>query len=240
MRPGRRSPALRFSHASTVCHTRGVPANICRVRRLAILLVAALAAGAWLAALWFRERRAHTVFPASQAASLLHPARRHLQSPERMVAAFDIAAGHLVLELGPGPGYFTTEAARAVGEHGRVVGADLQPDMIRELRARLPANVAPRVRTIVCDAMRLPLRSASFDRAFLVAVLGEVPEPEPALAELRRVLRPGGVLSIAETLTDPDYVRDATLRALALDAGLEFVDRRRQPLGYIMRFRRPS
>jgi ubiquinone/menaquinone biosynthesis C-methylase UbiE len=208
------------------------------VKFIRVVAVILPAAGAVLAAVWLRERRAHSVFPASQAASLLHPARRLIYSPRATVAAFDIRPAHRTLEVGPGPGYFTAEAARAGGGMGRVVCVDLQPAMIHELRRHLPDDIAPRVRTLAADAMHLPLADASFDRAFLVAVLGEVPEPGRAVAELYRVLRPGGTVSFCETVTDPDYVREGTLRRLGWDAGLRFVDRRKQALGYIMRFSR--
>jgi ubiquinone/menaquinone biosynthesis C-methylase UbiE len=155
-----------------------------------------------------------------------------------MVDAFGIGAGDRVLELGPGPGYFTAEAAAAVGSSGLVVAADLQPQMVRLLRSRLPLDAAPRVRTLACDATALPFKPGCYDAAFLVTVLGEVPEPQQAIAELARVIRPGGIVSFAEHLGDPDYVREGTLRRLCSGAGLRFVDRRRQLLGYIMRFTR--
>ena len=190
--------------------------------------------------LWLRERRARTVFPASQAASLMNPLRRYIQPPDRMVAEFGIAGGDTVLELGPGPGYFTVEAARAAGAGGRIICIDLQPDMVRELMRRLPDDLAPRVRLVIADAMHLPLSDAAVDRAFAVAVLGEVPQPPRALAELRRVVRAGGTVSIAETLTDPDYIRQGTLREMGWEVGLSFVVRHRGRLGYIMRFTRPA
>ncbi len=145
-----------------------------------------------------------------------------------------------MLELGPGPGYFTGEAARAVGDTGHVVAADLQPAMIAQLLRRLTPEAAARVRTAACDATRLPFSDAVFDAAFLITVLGEIPEPDRALAELARVVRRGGVVSFCEHLGDPDYVGEGTLRRLCSDAGLRLVDRRRQPLGYIMRFTRPE
>jgi len=206
----------------------------------AIVVAAAVAGGGWFVRAWRRERRAHSVFPASQARSLLHPARKLHQRPRPMMRAFAVSPGDCVLELGPGPGFFTAEAARAAGRAGRVVCIDLQAGMIRALREHLDADVLDVVRPLVGDATHLPLAGASVDRAFLVAVLGEVPDQRRALRELRRVLRPGGTVSFAETFADPDYVRVRALQAMARDAGLTFVDRRRQPLGYLARFRRPA
>jgi len=189
---------------------------------------------------WITERRAKTVFPASQAATLLHPARRRIQDPRRMVAAFGVRDGERVLELGPGPGYFTAEAAAAAGPGGRVVAVDVQPAMLRELLRRLPVEARPRVRALAGDAARLPLASGAIDRAYLVAVLGEVPDAGGAIAEIARVLRPGGVVAFGETLTDPDYVREGELRRLCARAGLRFLDRQRHLLGYTMRFTRQA
>lgn len=211
-----------------------------RVRHIiGLLTLAGTTCGAlWLRDAWMRERHAKTVYPASEAAALLHPLRRLLLSPSHVIAAAGIRAGHRVLELGPGPGYFTTQAAGATGSAGYVVALDLQPAMLQELRARLSPAIARRVVPVAGDAGRLPVAGAQFDRVFLTAVLGEVPDPERAIAEIVRVLRPGGEAAFCETLADPDYVREGDLRRMCAAAGLRFVERRRQPLGYVMRFAR--
>ena len=58
----------------------------------------------------------------------------------------------------------------------------------------------------VASAYDLPLDDESVDRAFLVTVLPEIPDRARALAELRRVLKPGSVLSITEEFLDPDHL----------------------------------
>lgn len=185
---------------------------------------------------WLLERRRHAPLPVSQAGMLLAPARRFVHPPERTVALFGLRPGDRVLELGPGPGYFTPFASHAVGPDGRVLCVDLQPEMLAILRSRLDSTRA-NVRLAAGDATRLPLATRSLDGAFLVAVLGEVPDRRQALIELRRVLRPGGTLAICETLTDPDYVFERTLRRLAWETGFEPVHRTRHGLGYVMTFR---
>lgn len=211
-----------------------------------LIVIAAIAAAAIataalvLRAFWLNERRARSVYPARDASALLHPARRLMQRPEKLAWQFGVRPGLRVLELGPGPGYFTRESARIVGAAGIVVAADLQPGMIAALRDNLAGDGPARVRGIVADATRLPLASGSFDCAYLNAVLGEIPAPGAAIRELRRVLRPGGVLAFSETVNDPDYVRQGELRRLCFDASLRYLDRRRQLLGYTMRFTRPE
>ena len=79
-------------------------------------------------------------------------------------------------------------------------------------------NVEPRLG----DAQALPYDDASFDAAYLVTVLGEVPDQDAALRELRRVLRPNGRLVVGELFGDPHMVGAASLRHRATGAGLRF------------------
>ena len=80
------------------------------------------------------------------------------------------------------------------------------------------ANIAP----TQGDARRLPYPDGAFDAAYLVTVLGEIPDQEAALRELARVLRPGGRLVVGELFGDPHWVAPAQLRRRAEAAGLRF------------------
>jgi len=164
-----------------------------------------------------RGRRAPC--PASLAWLVNNPIRRRYARP--VLDRVGIRPGECVLELGPGPGAFTVEAARRVGTEGRLIAVDIQPEMIAQVEKRVREAGLTNVDTHVADAYHLPLEDASVDRAFLVVVLPEIPDQTRALAELRRVLRSpepacpehsrraegrlGGLLSITEEFTDPDY-----------------------------------
>lgn len=108
--------------------------------------------------------------------------------------------GEDVVELGPGTGRALPALAGAVGASGRVWGVDLSTGMLRQARRRLARAGGQRRVALVCgDAAHLPLRSSSADAALSVLTL-EVLEPDDlslALAECRRVLRPGGRLVVA-------------------------------------------
>lgn len=78
-----------------------------------------------------------------------------------------------------------------------------------------------------------------FDRAWLVTVLGEIPDKESALAHIYRALKPGGTLSIAEVLPDPHYQRRATVLRLAQSAGFEPVQHWSNRLAYTQNFVKP-
>jgi len=82
----------------------------------------------------------------------------------------------------------------------------------------------------------LPLGDRSVDCAFLVTVLGEVPDRPKALAELRRVLKPGGILSISEVLPDPDDQFADVVRDLCRASGFRLLEHRGRFLGFTMNF----
>jgi SAM-dependent methyltransferase len=215
---------------------------------LRLIVVSALAVWAAVSALfslfvylWIRERYGRVgPFPASQALSLLNPMRALLHPVAPTVRAFRLRPGDTVLEIGPGPGYFTVEASRTVGAAGRVVCLDVQPGMIATLRGRLGAQGVRNAALLVGDAASLPLGDHCIDRAFMVTVIGEVPDRPHALAELRRVMKPGGVLSIMESLTDCDYQFEDSVRDLCRATGFSVVGHQRQRLGYLMCFAAPA
>ncbi|TDC64008.1 methyltransferase domain-containing protein [Streptomyces hainanensis] len=117
----------------------------------------------------------------------------------RALAALRLAPGHTVLDLGCGPGTAFDALARRVTPGGRVIGIDHDPRMVREARRR--AAGAAGIEALAADVHRLPLPDRSMDRARTDRVLQHVADPRQALAEARRVLRPGGLLVAAE----PDW-----------------------------------
>jgi ubiquinone/menaquinone biosynthesis C-methylase UbiE len=175
------------------------------------------------------------VFPAAKARSLLNPLRRLIQSPRRTVGRLGLAPTARVLEIGPGPGYFSTELVRAAAD-GEVVLLDVQHEMLGLARTRLAA--AGNSRFVQADGARLPFDGSTFDAALIVAVLGEIPDPGGCLDELRRVIRPGGHVLFAETRRDSDFIALAELRPLVEPRGFTLVDRKGVSWEYTARFRR--
>ncbi|HEX5479393.1 MAG TPA: methyltransferase domain-containing protein [Dehalococcoidia bacterium] len=203
------------------------------ISRVLTLWGAVSALGAVALWMFVRERyRRGGPMPASQAAMLLDPRRPMLQPVAETLRSLGLREGGTVLELGPGPGYFSVEASRIAGPGGRVLCLDLQPEMTRILRRRLDEAGARNAHPVAADATRLPLADGSVDRAFLVTVLGEIADRPAALRELRRVLRPGGELAIMETVTDPDYQLEASVRDLCAACGFAVRDVRHRRLGY--------
>lgn len=174
------------------------------------------------------------VFPAREAKSLLNPLRRVVQSPRRTVRVMELVTDAVVLELGPGPGFFSPSIADAAAT-GLVVLADLQYGMVAMAKARLLARA--NVAVVQADATALPFRTGSFDAALVATMLGEVPDRAACGRELARSLRAGGTVTIAETRRDSDFIPFAELRALVEPCGLGLVDRHGIGWQYAARFR---
>ena len=192
---------------------------------LAGLIVATLAAIAW-------TRRHPRAFPAAFSFLLDTPLRDVILARSELARRLALAPGMRVLEIGPGSGFYTETL---VARHGdtTLVCLDLQPAMLHKVRRRLGAR-APH---LVCgSASALPFGDRSFERIFLVSVLGEVPDRTAALRECARLLSDDGALLVAEGLPDPDYIRPSALAREAIDAGLAAGERVGSWASYTQRF----
>jgi SAM-dependent methyltransferase len=156
-------------------------------------------------------------FPAMLPCLVDNPIRRWYARP--VLDRVGIHPGETVLEVGPGPGIFMVEAAQRVGPDGRLIVVEERTDMVARLEQRLQEEGLTNVETHVANAYKLPVPDESVDRAFLVAILPEIPYQYGALDELRRVLKPGGLLSITEEFTDPDYAFPFEVVQLVEDVG---------------------
>ena len=127
-------------------------------------------------------------------------------------------AGKSVLEVGCGNGVLLPRLAEAVGPNGRVVGIDHSEAFVVEARAKIEAAGLAATATVQqADAYQLPFPEASFDIAHCERVLMHLEDPNAALAEMKRVVRPGGWLVAVE----PDW---AALRIDHIDSdGMQLV-----------------
>jgi ubiquinone/menaquinone biosynthesis C-methylase UbiE len=111
-----------------------------------------------------------------------------------------LRSGQQVLDLGCGPANDTLPLAQIVGESGRVVGVDYDPDMIALASQKADkAGVSAYVSHEVHEATQLPFEDDSFDACRSERVFQHLPSPETALAEMIRVTKPGGRIVISDT-----------------------------------------
>jgi ubiquinone/menaquinone biosynthesis C-methylase UbiE len=113
-----------------------------------------------------------------------------------MLASASVEAGERVLDVACGTGLVACAAAQAAGPNGSVLGTDLSARMIAAAQRRAREQRLANVRFARMDAQALELADASVDVVLCALGLMYVPEPERALREMQRVLRPGGRLVI--------------------------------------------
>ncbi|HPQ67894.1 MAG TPA: class I SAM-dependent methyltransferase [bacterium] len=176
--------------------------------------------------------------PYTRAEHLLHPLRRLFQSPKRLVGRLPLKADSQVLELGPGPGYFSAELARSI-PRGKLVLVDIQQEMLDMAKKRLSEMKLSNIEYRQADGISLPADDSTFDCAFLVSVLGEISDRDACLQEIHRTLRPGGILSITENkYFDPDYIPSPDLERAAHKAGFNTHRTYKGLMQFTMHFRK--
>ena len=174
---------------------------------------------------------------------LVNPLRRLTTDPKALLAPL-VKLGDTALENGPGYGFFTRFLAEAVGQDGRVVCVDVQPQMLRGLERRLDRfRLRGRVETRQCSTSDLGVEDldASVDLVVAVNVVHEMSRPAAALAQMAGTLRSGGRLLLVEPRGHcPTDVFRAELRWLE-QAGLRRIEQpqRTQARGQAATFLRP-
>jgi SAM-dependent methyltransferase len=109
-----------------------------------------------------------------------------------LLDAAGIRPGRRVLDLASGAGNPVVGIARRIGDDGFVLASDLVPGMVARARERVAASGHDKVRFAAADIQALPFREGSFDAVVCRLGIMFCPSTEAALAEIRRVLAPGG------------------------------------------------
>lgn len=204
-----------------------------KARKALRAAIPALLGAVLAAAIWWRKNP--SACPYGQRFWLELP--RPIITRARLRGTLQPQPGQRVLEVGPGTGHYALQTARWISPSGTLDVLDLQQEML-DHTARLAAergitNIVP----THGDARSLPYPDETFDAAYLVTVLGEIPDQDAALRELRRVLKPEGRLVVGELFPDPHMVTFPSLKARAASAGLRFERRTGGRIGYFASFR---
>ena len=182
-------------------------------------------------ALWWRRNPSPCPYGQRFWVELPHPSITR----GRLLDVLEPRTGERLLEVGPGTAYYSLAVAERLGEEGRLDLLDVQEAMLDHTLRRARAAGLTNVFPVRADARSLPYPDATFAAAFICVALGEIPDPGAALAELRRVLRPGGRLVVGESYLDPHVVRQGRLGREAQAAGLRLEETSRGALGYFAR-----
>ena len=120
-------------------------------------------------------------------------ARRLMSAWQLPVGWLNIPSGGVALDVGSGPGNVTASLAHAAGSDGIALGVDISEPM---LARAVHAEAGPRVGFLRADAQQLPFRDETVDAVVSLAMLQLIPNPAAAVAEMARVLRPGGRIAV--------------------------------------------
>jgi len=188
-----------------------------------------MAAGAGVigAAAWWRTHPSPCPYGQRFWVEAPHP----IITRERLLEILAPGPGERLLELGPGTGYYTLPVAERI-DGGRLSIADIQQEMLDHTMRRAAQAGIDNIEPTRADAQALPYPDDTFDGAFTVTTLGEVPEPDQALRELARVVKPSGRVVVGELFGDPHMVTFGSLRERAARSGLRVDRRLGGPLGY--------
>src|SRR5215208_4343649 len=179
--------------------------------------LALLAGGGVLgAALWWRTHPSACPYSQRFWVEAPHP---FITRP-RLREILEPRAGERLLEVGPGTGYYALPVAEWLSPGGTLDVVDVQQEMLDHTMRRAAEQGIGNISPVRADARELPFEDDSFDGAYLITVLGEIPDQDAALRELRRVVRPGGRIVVGELFGDPHMVTHSALARAAGDAGL--------------------
>lgn len=134
------------------------------------------------------------------------------------LAIASLQPGQVVLDLGCGGGFDCFLAARQVGEHGKVIGVDMTPEMISRARHHAAQGGFANTEFRLGEIEHLPVANASVDVVISNCVINLSPDKQQVFAEAYRVLKTGGRLAVTDIVTTA-LLPDSIQQDLALYAG---------------------
>jgi len=167
-------------------------------------------------------------FDPGHASRLEDPARLAALPPAVVLALLRLAGGETVVDYGAGTGVYTIPVAEAL-PNGRVIAVEALPRLAEILRAKITPELADRVQLVESDTNKVPAPDGAADRVVMIDVLHHLYDQPDALAEVTRLLRPGGLFVVVDwgncerPFGPPlDHVLGlAAVRSLARGMGLE-------------------
>lgn len=121
------------------------------------------------------------------------------RNPHRLLKAAGLKPGQKLLEVGCGPGFFTIAAAKMVGDEGIIHAIDVHPLAIKRVQKKIKRERIKNVTPILGNASDTGLPDRTIDSAFLFGLRYIAGGLENVVSEMRRILKPEGVLSFEKT-----------------------------------------
>ena len=164
------------------------------------------------------------ICPVEYAGSLDNPIRKLVHKPHRILEAY-ISKGMTVLDLGCGPGFFTIEMAKLVGETGRVIAADLQQGMLDKVAGKIRGtDLEQRIELHKCQDDMIGI-SKKVDFVLAFWMVHEVTDQHRLFEELKSAMNPGGRIWIIEPRIHVTEKSFKMMISRLESTGLEIIER---------------
>lgn len=165
---------------------------------------------------------------------LLSEERYEALHPESLLRELGLKQGDTMADIGSGPGFFTIPAAQIVGEHGLVLAADVQGEMLSAVKGRVTEHGLTNVRVVKTSETDVPLPPESCDFVLLAFVLDEIEQRSRFLHRVARLLKPDAPIVVLEWRKEEqtegppidDRISEEELTADAQAAGLRISESR--------------
>ena len=176
------------------------------------------------------------------------PDRDAWQKPAEVVTLVDLRPGHVVADIGAGTGYFLSYWSKAVGDQGRVLALDVEPNMVEYMKRRAAKDGWRNVEARVVAPDDPGLAPGTVDRIVVVDTWHHIDDRAAYTSKLLRALRPGGSVVVVDFTLESDLGPPAKHRlppeqvAKELEAGglRAQIDRAETlPKQYVVRGTRP-
>jgi ubiquinone/menaquinone biosynthesis C-methylase UbiE len=129
---------------------------------------------------------------------LMRDSRDREEDCAMLLQALGLKSGQTVCDIGCGNGFYSLKMAQLVGDQGQVIGVDIQQEMLRMLEARAKDENVRNIKLVVGGPDDPRLAESSVDLILLVDVYHEFSYPEQMLRGMRKSLKPGGRIALAE------------------------------------------
>jgi len=142
------------------------------------------------------QKKPH-ICPVENSGSLDSKLRKLFQNPKRLLKPY-IREGMTVLEIGCGPGFFTLDMAKMVGESGKIIAVDVQEGMLEKVKSKITGTqFEKRIKLHKCDEISIGI-SEHVDFVLLFYMVHEVPDKPKFFSQLSEILKPNGQILVAE------------------------------------------
>lgn len=163
------------------------------------------------------------VCPLENAGALDIGIRKLFHNPRKILSPY-VKDSMTILDVGCGPGFFTIEMAKLVGQSGKVVAADLQQGMLEKLKAKINnTSLQNTIDLFLCQKNKIGI-AQEFDFILIFYMLHEVPDQSEFLKEIKSILKPDGKALIVEPKFHVNQKDFAKSLELMKNIGFDIID----------------